>query len=167
MTLSLGGDIEATLDHFIIPQGLDLLTVTISSDPHVFAPLPWFGMEVTDEPAFAAVELALRGAPAVDPVEPTNAALEALLDTLEGRSLYHLRPAAQTGRRETTQPTAAQSSLPLAAGLDAFTRATLGRDALPHRTAEAAPVDTQRESYEGSSDRRMVQFSVPRSRTPR
>ena len=166
MSLSLGGDIEGTLDHFIIPQGLNLLTVTIPSNPHAFAPLPWFGLEVTGEPAFAAIGLALEGVPNVDPVEPTNTALEALLDTLEGRSLYHLRPAAQTGRRETSDPASHLPSLPPAAGLEAFVRAPLDRPVSPRRVAEAAPVDAQEGSYESSSDRRTVQFSVPRLRTP-
>ncbi len=96
VSLALGGDIEAALDRFIVPRGLDLLTVTIASDPYGFEPLPWFGLEVTDEPAFAALGLALDGAPNIDAMEPSNAALEALLDTLDGRGDDHARPAAST-----------------------------------------------------------------------
>jgi CYTH domain-containing protein len=73
--LSLAGDIEALLDRFITPERLDILTVTTSRDPYGFAPLPWFGLEVTDEPAFAAAGLALGGAPRIDPMEPSDAAL--------------------------------------------------------------------------------------------
>ena len=94
-SLSLGGDIHAVLDRFIMPEGLHILTVTIPRDPHAFAPLPWFGLEVTDEPAFAATGLALSGPPRIEEIEPSDTALNALLDTLEGHSLYHLRPAAQ------------------------------------------------------------------------
>ena len=89
--LSLGGDIEAVLDRFIMPEGLNIVTVTIPKDPHAFAPLSWFGLEVTDEPAFAAMGLALSGPPGIDEVELSDAALNALLDTLEGYTPYHLR----------------------------------------------------------------------------
>ena len=81
--LSLGGDAEALLDRFLIPQGVDLLTVTIAADLHGFVPLPWLGLEVTDQPAYTAIGLALSGAPPVEAMEPSNVALEALLDTLE------------------------------------------------------------------------------------
>ncbi len=99
-TLSLGGDIDALLDRFITPEGLDILTVTTLRDPHAFAPLPWFGLEVTDEPAFAATGLALSGAPLIEPMEPSDAALNALLDALEGHIPYRLRSSDQEERRE-------------------------------------------------------------------
>ncbi len=86
-SLSLEDNVEAVLDRFIMPEGLDILTVTIFSNPWAFVPPAWFGLEVTDEPAYEATGLALRGAPRVDVMEPSNAGLEALLDTLEGRSL--------------------------------------------------------------------------------
>jgi len=88
-SLPLGDNVEAVLDRFIIPEGLDILSVTIFSNPRTFSPPPWFGLEVTDEPAYEAAGLALRGAPRVDVMEPTNAGLEALLDTLNGPSLPH------------------------------------------------------------------------------
>jgi hypothetical protein len=81
--LSLGGDTEALLNRFLIPQGVDLLTVTIAADLHGFVPLPWLGLEVTDQPAYTAIGLALSGAPRAETMEPSNVALEALLDTLE------------------------------------------------------------------------------------
>ena len=89
--LPLGGDIDALLDRFILPEGLDILTVTIPTNPHAFAPLPWFGLEVTDEPAFEARDLALGGAPRIDPMEPSDVALNALLDALEGHTPLRLR----------------------------------------------------------------------------
>ncbi len=98
--LPLGGDIEALLDRFILPEGLNILTVMIPRDPHAFAPLPWFGLEVTDEPAFATTELALGGPPRIEGMEPSDAALNALLDTLEGNTFYHLRPALRTRMKE-------------------------------------------------------------------
>ena len=81
--LSLGAEVEGLLDRFLIPQGVDLLTVTIASDPHGFVPLPWFGLEVTDQTAYTAIGLALSGASRIETMEPSNVALEALLDTLE------------------------------------------------------------------------------------
>ena len=88
--LSLGGDIEALLDRFIMPEGLDILTVTIPTNPHAFAPLPWFGLEVTDEPAFETSDLALGGAPRIEPMEPSGAGLDALLNALDENTLYRL-----------------------------------------------------------------------------
>jgi CYTH domain-containing protein len=85
-SLPLGDNAEAVLDRFILPEGLDILTVTIFSNPRAFAPPPWFGLEVTDEPAYEAAGLALRGAPHVDIMEPSKAGLEALLNILDGRS---------------------------------------------------------------------------------
>jgi CYTH domain-containing protein len=85
-SLPVGDNVEAVLDRFIMPEGLDVLTVTIFSNPRTFAPPPWFGLEVTDEPAYEAAGLALRGALRVDAMEPSSAGLEALLDTLNGRS---------------------------------------------------------------------------------
>jgi CYTH domain-containing protein len=89
--LPLGGDIDALLDRFLLPEGLDILTVTIPTNPHAFAPLPWFGLEVTDEPAFGARDLALGGAPRIEPMEPSDVALNTLLDALEGHTPLRLR----------------------------------------------------------------------------
>jgi CYTH domain-containing protein len=100
--VSLGRSIEGVLDRYILPQGLDLLTITIVGDLRTFAPLLWLGPEVTGDTAFEARELAISGLPAVEEVEVTNAALDALLDTLEGRGAQRTRahPAQQTRRPE-------------------------------------------------------------------
>jgi hypothetical protein len=90
--LGLGAD--GFLDRFIVPSGFDLLTVNISSDPRLFAPALWFGREVTDDPQFETGQLAINGVAANDPGEVSNDALEALLDWIEGRSIYSWRPAA-------------------------------------------------------------------------
>jgi CYTH domain-containing protein len=86
--LFLGSDVEAVLDRFIMPSGLDLLTITTSSDMHGFVPLPWFGPEVTGAAAYGNSDLALNGMPFGEEVEVSNAVVEALLDTLEGRRAY-------------------------------------------------------------------------------
>lgn len=80
----LGEEIDAVLDRFILPQGIDLLTIKIHSDPRAFAPPLWVGTEVTGDPSLETSGLALTGIPTLEEVEVSNAAVEALLDTLEG-----------------------------------------------------------------------------------
>jgi hypothetical protein len=100
--ITLGRGMEGVLDRYILPQGLDLLSVTITGDVRLFAPPLWLGPEVTDDTAFEARELAINGLPAVEEVEVTNAALEALLDTLE---MGGLRPSrAPDPRRASRMP---------------------------------------------------------------
>ena len=48
--LRLGHGAEAALDRFVPPTGLDLLTLTLSSDPRLFAPPLWVGRDVTAAP---------------------------------------------------------------------------------------------------------------------
>src|SRR5215203_5878583 len=93
----LGLSIDAALDRFILPNGLDLLTLTLNSDPRMFAPPLWLGPEVTGDAAFEPQALAIQGAPSTEAVEVSNAGLEALLDWVEGRTFIGLRwPAAKT-----------------------------------------------------------------------
>ena len=80
----LGEDIHAVLDRFILPQGIDVITFTIHSDPRAFAPPLWVGTEVTGDPSLEASGLALTGTPGLGEVEVSDAAVEALLDLLEG-----------------------------------------------------------------------------------
>jgi hypothetical protein len=68
--------------HFVRPGPLDL--VAIEDEPDL-PPLPWFGPEVSAEPAYQRRRLALDSAPAVSEVDVTNAALHSLLDLLEDR----------------------------------------------------------------------------------
>ena len=56
-----------------------------------FAPPVWFGDEVTDDPDYANQALAVAGAPPAREVHLSNAALDAVLDLLDGRAA--LRPA--------------------------------------------------------------------------
>jgi hypothetical protein len=99
--LSIGAhEIQAL--HFIRPGPLDL--VAIEDEPDL-PPLPWFGLEVSTEPAYQRRRLALEGAPAAPEAEVTNAALNSLLDLLEDRF------ATGSGPREAQTPEA-----PMAAG---------------------------------------------------
>jgi CYTH domain-containing protein len=115
IALALGGGADAVLDRFILPQELDLISVTVSGDPRLFAPPPWLAPEVTGEPAFAARELAISGLPAFEEVRVSNVALETLLDTLEGRGAHwprHSDPMRGNAAREplTDSPNAASVS---------------------------------------------------------
>ncbi len=82
--IRLGEGVDAVLDRFILPQGIDLIAIKIHSDPRAFAPPLWVGAEVTGDPSLETSGLALAGIPTLGEVEVSNAAIEALLDLLEG-----------------------------------------------------------------------------------
>ena len=80
------GSYEIQVLHFVRPGPLDLVEVAVpSEDEQDFHPLPWFGPEVSAEPAYQRRRLALTGAPDARDVDVTNAALNHLLDLLEDR----------------------------------------------------------------------------------
>ena len=83
--LSIGShEIQAL--HFVRPGPLDLVAITNApEDGQDLPPLPWFGPEVSAEPAYQRRRLALDGAPEASEVDVTNAALNSLLDLLEDR----------------------------------------------------------------------------------
>jgi CYTH domain-containing protein len=112
--ITLGRGMEGVLDRYILPEGLDLLSVTITGDVRLFAPPLWLGREVTSDEAFEARELAINGLPAVEEVEVTNAALEALLDTLEMRGLRPSRaPDPRRASRMPAPPTPPPAATPV------------------------------------------------------
>jgi CYTH domain-containing protein len=77
---------EIQVLHFIRPASVYLVAVAVpSGDERDFHPLPWFGPEVTEDPAYRARSIALTGLPPAPEVEITDAALNRLLDALEGR----------------------------------------------------------------------------------
>ena len=83
--LSIGSH-ELQALHFVRPGPLDLVAVEVApEDEPNLPPLPWFGPEVSAEPAYQRRRLALDGAPDLREVELTNAALNSLLDLLEDR----------------------------------------------------------------------------------
>ena len=89
LNISLTIDTQtATLHRFIAPGPLDLITIEVEQahQARTFQPLPWFGPEVTDDPAYQARSIALAGLPSRAEVEITGAALESLLDTLDDGS---------------------------------------------------------------------------------
>ncbi len=83
--LSIGShEIQAL--HFIRPVALNLVAIAgAPEDGQDLPPLPWFGPEVSTEPAYQRRRLALDGAPDAPEVDATNAALNSLLDLLEDR----------------------------------------------------------------------------------
>lgn len=84
---------EALLDRFVEPEAVDLASVAFADREAAaaFAPPVWFGDEVTDDPDYANQALAVAGAPPAREVHLSNAALDAVLDLLDGRAA--LRPA--------------------------------------------------------------------------
>ena len=80
------GSYEIQVLHFIRPAPLDLVAVVVPSEgEHNFHHLPWFGPEVSAEPAYQRRRLALEGVPDARDVDVTNGALNHLLDLLEDR----------------------------------------------------------------------------------
>ncbi len=80
------GSYEIQVLHFVRPASLDLVAVVVpSEDEQDFHPLPWFGPEVSAEPAYQRRRLALEGIPHARDVDVTNGALNHLLDLLEDR----------------------------------------------------------------------------------
>jgi hypothetical protein len=77
---------EIQARHFVRPVALDLVAIAgVPEDGQDLPPLPWFGPEVSTEPAYQRRRLALDGAPDAQEVDATNAALNSLLDLLEDR----------------------------------------------------------------------------------
>jgi CYTH domain-containing protein len=79
---------EALLDRFMKPGLLDLVSVEFAtqSDADAFAPPAWFGAEVTGDNAYTNQTIALSGLPHAPEAPLTNAALESVLDLIEGGS---------------------------------------------------------------------------------
>jgi hypothetical protein len=91
--------------HVVRPGPMDLVAIAVpSQDEQNFHPLPWFGPEVSTEPAYQRRRLALDGAPTVPEIEFTNAALNSLLDLLEDRFTAWPSPA---HTEETDEPVTA------------------------------------------------------------
>ena len=86
VSLDIGSQ-TAILRRFLTPAPLDLITVPFEHGKRArkFQLQPWFGPEVTEDPAYQVRSLALSGLPPAPEVEITDAALNRLLDALEGR----------------------------------------------------------------------------------
>jgi hypothetical protein len=84
-TLSVGSH-ELQAFHFVRPGPLNLVAVNgAPEDKQDLPPMPWFGPEVSTEPAYQRRRLALDGGSDAAEIEVTNAAVNSLLDLLEDR----------------------------------------------------------------------------------
>jgi CYTH domain-containing protein len=85
--LTLAGGREVFLERVSVPGPFDLISVEFDSqsDAQGFAPPAWFGPEVTSEEGYDRRSIALNGVPSAgERVTLTDAALDSLLDALEG-----------------------------------------------------------------------------------
>ena len=81
------GDGHALVDEIVRPLVLHLVTVEFASEAEAggFHPLVWFGPEVTADPRFTHQAIALRGIDEAPKIPLSDAALNSLINTLEGR----------------------------------------------------------------------------------
>jgi CYTH domain-containing protein len=80
------GEGHALVDEFIRPRALHVVTVEFASDGEAGSlhPPEWFGPEVTADPRYTNQSIALRGLDEVPEIPLSDAALNSLIDTLEG-----------------------------------------------------------------------------------
>ena len=80
------GEGHALVDEIVRPRVLHLVTVEFTSDAEAsgFRPLEWFGPEVTADSRYTNQSIALRGFDAAAEIPLSDAALNSLIDTLEG-----------------------------------------------------------------------------------
>ena len=111
--LSIGSR-EVRIDRFVTPGPLDLITVDFDKEEDLrdFRPLPWFGPEVTGEAGYQNRSIALEGLPPALDVPLSNAALNTLLDTLEGRLGANRNYAPQKNSREGDQADQRRNAVP-------------------------------------------------------
>jgi CYTH domain-containing protein len=81
------GEEQALVDEITRPRVLHRVTVEFASKEEArgFHPLEWFGPEVTGDPRYANQAIALKGLDEAPEITLSDAALNSLIDTLEGR----------------------------------------------------------------------------------
>jgi CYTH domain-containing protein len=81
------GEGHALVDEIVRPHVLYLVTVEFASDDEArgFHPLEWFGLEVTADARYTNQSIALRGLDEASETLLSDAALNSLIDTLDGR----------------------------------------------------------------------------------
>lgn len=86
-TVSLGGSVEALVDRYVRPSGLDIVSLVFSDAAAAqgFTPPVWFGAEVTTDKAYDGQSIAITGVPNPGDIPLSNAALDAVLDLIEPR----------------------------------------------------------------------------------
>ena len=80
-------DRHALIDQIVRPRALHLVTVEFDTEAEAqaFQPLEWFGPEVTGDPRYTHHSIALKGLDDVPEITLSDAALNSLIDTMEGR----------------------------------------------------------------------------------
>jgi CYTH domain-containing protein len=86
-TALLIGEGHALVDEILRPRVLHLVTVEFDTEKEASGsrPLEWFGPEVTGDPRYTNQSLALRGLDEAPEIPLSDAALNSLIDTLDGR----------------------------------------------------------------------------------
>ena len=111
--LSIGSHAIQAL-HFVRPGPLDLVVVASAPESgQDLPPLPWFGPEVSAEPAYQRRRLALDGQPDASELDVSNAALNSLLDLLEDRVTTWPLPGQALGSDEPTANASPRSMPPV------------------------------------------------------
>jgi CYTH domain-containing protein len=89
-------DRHALIDQIVRPRALHLVTVEFDTEAEAqaFQPLEWFGPEVTGDPRYTNHSIALKGLDEAPEITLSDAALNSLIDTLEGRFPAQTRMAA-------------------------------------------------------------------------
>lgn len=118
------GDHEVLIDQVNRPRILHLATVAFDTEAQAqgFAPLVWFGPEVTEEARYTPRALALGEVPQTAEIPLSNAALAGLLDTLENRAPAAARQVPVTRASAGPSPAGGQS---VAVNLDEIEAAML------------------------------------------
>ena len=78
-------DKDALIDRYLVPAGLDVVSVAFDdiASARAFSPPVWFGDEVSSEAAFEPASVAIGGPPPRRETMPSNAALDAVLDLVD------------------------------------------------------------------------------------
>jgi CYTH domain-containing protein len=78
---------RALIDEILRPRVLHLVTMEFGTEEEArsFHPPEWFGPEVTGDPRYTHQSIALRGLAGAPEIPLSDAALNSLIDTLEGR----------------------------------------------------------------------------------
>jgi hypothetical protein len=102
---------HALVDEILRPRVLHLVTIEFDTEEEArgFHPPDWVGPEVTGDPRYTHQSLALKGLAEVPEIPLSDAALNSLLDTLEGRFPAQARMAIQRPRAKQVPVTRAKA----------------------------------------------------------
>lgn len=122
---------HALVDEIIRPRALHLVTTEFGTEEEArsFHPPEWFGPEVTADPRYANQSIALRGLAEAPEIPLSDAALNSLIDTLEGRFSAQARMAISRPRAKqvpVTRAKAQTSGEAVKVNLDEIEQAMMG-----------------------------------------